>query len=468
MLRLLRAGADEGRAVVMVTHEAAAAGIADRVLHAPGAGSSRRDRARRRRAARAPRRARCWPRSGCFAAALVVGTGVTVGYGLGTGFDRAADRADLPDVIARFSRRGRGERIDAARAGAAQPRGALLPLRGQQRGARVAPTATRARARCTSCSAAGAATTIVEGHDLSRARGEVVIERGLAREWDLHPGDTLDVGRSGALRIAGIAVSPDNVAYPLAKARARLRVDARSRPLGFALGNANLALLWLARPGQADVTLTQARAVSFGIGRLEFITRDGVRVLLAQAAGIVISLLVAFSLVALAAAGTMLAAGAHADVQRRLTAFGVQRALGFTPARIAALQAVEARARRACRRRRSGSRSARSPSPGPAAACSPRSTSCRPGAALLGPLAARPGWSSCSSWSPPATWPAWRAARRPPAEILRGGDLAAPAGAGRSARGGLLGARRALRAPPRGRAGSPRSRRSPSAPAWSR
>jgi ABC-type lipoprotein export system ATPase subunit len=32
VLRLLRAGADDGRAVVMVTHESAAAGIADRVL----------------------------------------------------------------------------------------------------------------------------------------------------------------------------------------------------------------------------------------------------------------------------------------------------------------------------------------------------------------------------------------------------------------------------------------------------
>jgi ABC-type lipoprotein export system ATPase subunit len=32
VLRLLRAGADDGRAVIMVTHEAAAAGIADRVL----------------------------------------------------------------------------------------------------------------------------------------------------------------------------------------------------------------------------------------------------------------------------------------------------------------------------------------------------------------------------------------------------------------------------------------------------
>ena len=32
VLRLLRAGADEGRAVVMVTHEAAATAIADRTL----------------------------------------------------------------------------------------------------------------------------------------------------------------------------------------------------------------------------------------------------------------------------------------------------------------------------------------------------------------------------------------------------------------------------------------------------
>ena len=32
MLELLRAGADEGRAVVLVTHERAAAAIADRVL----------------------------------------------------------------------------------------------------------------------------------------------------------------------------------------------------------------------------------------------------------------------------------------------------------------------------------------------------------------------------------------------------------------------------------------------------
>ena len=82
--------------------------------------------------------------------------------------------------------------------------------------------------------------------------------------------------------------------------------------------------------------------MAFGLGKLQFITRTGVQILLSQAAGIVISLLVAFSLVALVAAGMMLAAGAHAEVQRRLTGFGVQRALGFSPARIAAQQAAEA------------------------------------------------------------------------------------------------------------------------------
>ena len=65
----------------------------------------------------------------------------------------------------------------------------------------------------------------------------------------------------------------------------------------------NTALLWLNDPSKADVTLTQARAVAFGLGKLQFITRTGVKILLSQAAGIVISLLVAFSLVALVAAG---------------------------------------------------------------------------------------------------------------------------------------------------------------------
>jgi len=39
---------------------------------------------------------------GILAAGAMAGAALTVSFGLATGFDRAADRADLPDVIARF------------------------------------------------------------------------------------------------------------------------------------------------------------------------------------------------------------------------------------------------------------------------------------------------------------------------------------------------------------------------------
>ena len=66
------------------------------------------------------------------------------------------------------------------------------------------------------------------------------------------------------------------------------------------------------------------------------------RVLVDQAAGIVIALLVSLSVVALLTAAVMLAASARADVQRRLMAIGVRRAVGATRGRVAALGAVEA------------------------------------------------------------------------------------------------------------------------------
>jgi ABC-type antimicrobial peptide transport system permease subunit len=374
---------------------------------------------------------------GIVAASLVVGTAVTVGYGLGTGFGRAANAADLPDVIARFAPERR-QRIDKrVRAlpnlesrsyrfevnnvvleshGRVVPSGALHVVLGGRRGYDV-----------------------VEGHDLTAARGQVVIERGLATQWDLHPGDMLDVGRIGRERIVGIAVSPDNVAYPLAKAaRVYMSIDEIAARFGFAPADAdaNLALLWLRDPAKADVTLTQARAVSFGIGRLEFITRDGVRLLIGQAAGIVISLLVAFSLVALAAAGTMLAAGAHADVQRRLPALGVQRALGFSPRRLAGVQALEALAV-ALPAAILGLAVGAIAVAGPAGRLLAALNELPPGAALLGPLALALAIVVLVVVAA-GTWPAWRAARRPPAAILRGGELAHRR-PGASARGGLLG-----------------------------
>jgi len=62
-----------------------------------------------------------------------------------------------------------------------------------------------------------------------------------------------------------------------------------------------------------------------------------------------------------------------------------------------------------------------------------------PGWDLLGPLAGALA-AVVAIVVVAATWPAWRAARRPPAEILRGGELRAPPRRpGGEARGGLLG-----------------------------
>jgi MacB-like periplasmic core domain/FtsX-like permease family len=353
---------------------------------------------------------------GIFAASLVVGTAATAGYGLATGFGRSADAADLPDVIARFSPEARS-RIDA--------RVRALPnLAARSYRLELNDVPLESRGRVIESGAVHVVLggrrgyAVVQGRDVRR-RGEVVIEQGLARAWGLRPGDPLVAGDGiGELRIVGTAVSPDNVAYPLAKA-ARIYVTGAPPGTG-----ANLALLWLHDPSKADVTLTQARAVSFGIGRLEVLTRHGVQLLLARAAGIVISLLVAFSLVALAAAGTMLAAGAHAEVQRRLPALGVERALGFTPGRIAAVQALEALAV-ALPAATAGLAAGALAVGGPSAALLAALNELPPGAALLGPLAAALAGIVLVVVGA-ATWPAWRAARRPPAAILRGADVSSP------------------------------------------
>jgi ABC-type lipoprotein release transport system permease subunit len=371
-----------------------------------------------------------------LAATLVVGTATTDGYSLATGFDRSAEQSDLPDVIARFSE---------ARMRDVDPRVAALPnlearsYRRERLNRRLSFGSHQTRKGAVTVLFGGRrGYTIVDGHDLRDGdSGEVVVERGLARQWDISVGDTLREGRLGPLKVAGIAVSPDNVAYPLAKAA---RVYITEQEILHRFGDRgplapNTALLWLNDPSKADVTLTQARAVAFGLGKLQFITRTGVQILLSQAAGIVISLLVAFSLVALVAAGTMLAAGAHAEVQRRLTGFGVQRALGFGPGRIAAQQAVEAAVVAV-----------------PAAALGIALGAlvvARPAADLLAALnELGPGWALALPLAlallavvavvvAAATWPAWRAARRPPVEILRGGDLARTSTRGGGG-GGLL------------------------------
>ena len=227
VLRLLRAGAYEGRAVVMVTHEAAAAG--DR---RPRADAARREAQRVIALALAGLRARrsrtLLAAAGVLAASLVVGTGVTVGYGLATGFERCADQSDLPDVIARFDAERRATVDERVRA---LPNLAARSYRYERNNIPLTANGHHTHRGAMHVVLGGRRGYVVtEGRDLSGRLGEVVVERGLAREWDLHLGDTIDVGRRGPQRIVGIAVSPDNVAFPLATRRARLR--RRERPGG--------------------------------------------------------------------------------------------------------------------------------------------------------------------------------------------------------------------------------------------
>jgi len=273
---------------------------------------------------------------------------------------------------------------------------------------------------------------IVAGHDL-RGPGEAVVERGVARRWHIRVGEPIDVGR-GSLRVVGVAVSPDNVAFPLAKGP-RIYASPTSLDPDFdQFPRVNLALIWLNNPKLLDQTLTQARAASFGLGGLRFLTRQGVRTTIDQAAGIVIALLVA---------------SAQAEVERRLQGIGVMRALGFSPRSVVAQHALDAGAL-ALPAGALGLAVGVLVAYGPSASLLESINELPPGTALLGPLAlallAVVGLVAGS-----AAWPAWRAARRPVVEVLRRAELA-PASRGARFPAGFLGVGMRLAAARRGRA----------------
>jgi len=380
--------------------------------------------------------------AGIAAAATMAGTAITVSLGLATGFERAATRADLPDVIARFEpqtraaldRRLEGLANVEARSYRLEVRDVALAASGgsSRKGTvQVVPRGRRGYA-------------LVEGRDLSGRGGEVLVERGVAREWGLSVGDSLAVGRLGEVRVTGISVSPDDVAFPLAE-RPRVYVSQSLVPRDFLERgrSVNLALLWARDPSRLDSLLVQARAASFGLENLRFATRDGVRALVDQATGVVIALLIAFSLVALGAAGVMLGASARADVQRRLEAIGVMRAVGFSRGGVAARYAVET-ALVAVPAGALGLAAGALVAAGPTARLLEALNELPPGAALAGPLAAC--LAAIVAVVVAATvWPAWRAASLPPAQILRGAELGRSARRGRGPSGPFgLGLRLAL------------------------
>ncbi|MBV8955618.1 MAG: FtsX-like permease family protein, partial [Solirubrobacterales bacterium] len=329
------------------------------------------------------------------------------------GFDRAARAANLPDVIVRFDLQ------DTARVAeriAALPDVAAYTVRQEVVGVGFETAGNFADNGAVEIVGSGRrGYAIVAGRDVSGRHGEVVVERGLAAAWGLQLGGTLDIDGLGDERIVGFSESPDNVSYPLAVPRVYVSEAAVYGP-----GRAprvDLADIWLRDPRNLAEVLVQARATSYGLHGVRFVTRSGVRVLLDQAAGIVIDLLVALSLIALATAAAMLAASARAEVQRRLPAIGVRRAVGASRGYLASVQALEA-AFVAAPAATVGAVGGLLATYGPTARLLVMLNEPAPGAALLPALAA--AWLSAVAIPVlAAAWPAWRAAGRPPVALLR-------------------------------------------------
>jgi ABC-type antimicrobial peptide transport system permease subunit len=393
----------------------------------------------------APRRAALGA-LGVLLAAAMAGAALTVGYGLHTGFDRAARQADLPDVLVRFDPERRSEVDGIIRR---LPNLAARAYRTEASNVFLSGGSGSSRNGAVELVSGRRGYAVVAGRDVSGRAGEAVVDRGVANEWGVRVGDTMEVGRLGPVRIVGIAVAPDNVAYPLSSvphvyvANAWVERIARLRPGEHFL--VDEALVWAHDPKAVDVLLQQARATSTGIRNVSFLTRSGVRVLVDSAAGIVIALLVAFSLVALAAAGVMLAAGAGADVQRRLRTIGVQRAVGVSRAGIAAEYGLSA-ALVGLGAGAIGLAAGALAASGPSAQLLEALNEQPPGAALL-PVLGIALVAIAVLVGLAAGWPAWRATARPTVALLRGAELrpAKPRRAGLAAGGfAALGARLAV------------------------
>jgi FtsX-like permease family len=379
------------------------------------------------------------PAGGVLAAALVLGVVATAAYSLATGFERAADRGDFPSVIARFDGEARST-VDAgvrrlpnleSRAYRTEITGVRLAVRGRHLHEGVVHVVEGGRRGY----------AVVAGRDLGARGDEAVIEAGLAREWGVGPGDAIGVGQLGRVRIVGVALSPDNVAYPLARtARVYLSRAGLIRRFGGGDLPVNVALLWAADESRTDVLLSQARASAGGLRGLRFTTRGGVRALVEQGSGLVVALLLAFALVAAGLAAVLLGAGARFDVQRRLPAIAVRRSLGARPGAVVALHAVEG-ALVAAPAAAAGLAVGGLLAAAPARRALEPLNELAPGAGALAVLLLVVWVLVVALVAVVAAAPAWRAARRSPAGLLRGGDVQdAPA---RAAGGGLgvLGAR---------------------------
>ena len=376
-----------------------------------------------RRGLRNRRRRALLTAAGIALATAMLSAAVVIADGLGLGFDRSARAADLPDLIVRF---------DAQPLTTVAKRIRSLP--------NVAAYSTRQELTNVGIGAAGAghrrhdavAEVLVSGHrdgyavvagrNLRPTGNEVLVEAAFAHAWGLHPGSTLYVSGLGPERVVGLVEAPDNVGFPLAKPRFYLSGPALQRRFHGRLSpRVDYAEVWLRDPRYLNETLVQARLSSFGLRDLQFATRSGIHVLLDQAAGIVIDLLVALSLIALATAGAMLAASAHAEVQRRLRTIGVQRAIGASAGFVVLGQALEA-ALIAVPAGAVGCAAGVLATYGPSGRLLTLLNEPAPGWALALPLVG--SWLIAVTMAVAgAAWPAWRAASRSSVSLLQGADV---------------------------------------------
>jgi ABC-type lipoprotein release transport system permease subunit len=370
----------------------------------------------------------------CLAAAML-SAAVVVADGLGRGFERASRAADLPDVIVRFDPQPAG-RVAARIASLPDIAGYTTRLEVTAVGVGTAGgVGTAARRRDDAAvevvdPAARGGYAIVAGHGLDRRGREVLVERAFADAWRVRVGQRLFVEELGWLHVVGLTEAPDNVGFPLAKPRIYVSRPAIEARFGADPSpRANIAAIWLRDPRYLDEVLVQARATSFGLHNIRFATRSGVRVLLDQAAGVVIDLLVALSAIALLTASTMLFASARAEVQRRLGAIGVRRAVGASRTYVAATSALEA-LMIAAPAAAIGIVAGLLATSGPDERLLTLLNEPPPGSELVLPLLC--AWLACLAIpAAGAGWPAWRAGSQRIVGLLRGADVAGSPDRGR-------------------------------------
>jgi ABC-type antimicrobial peptide transport system permease subunit len=358
--------------------------------------------------------------AGIALGAAMLATATVVGLGLSSGFQRSARAADLPDIIVRFDRQplrkvaGAIDALPDLASASFQLELTNVPLRGGGHSSRQGVVEVLGGGR--------------RGYDLLSGRAprtgaiEALVEQGVARSWGLHVGSRLSIAGLEGVPVSGISQAPDDVAYPLAAPRIYLsRAALEARFGGEREPRVNAAQLWLRDPAELDAVLVQARASSYGIRGLRFVTREGVRLLLDQAAGIVIALLVALSAIALLTATVMLAASARAEVQRRLAAIGLRRAIGASRTHIALTQALEA-AIVALPAGALGVAAGVLIAWGPSGRLLETINELPPGSSLLAPLIGC--WALTAAIPVLASaWPALRASGRPPVALMRGAEL---------------------------------------------